>query len=127
MKILILISFFTFIFAQDYYYNGHKKIYLSQINTISNFSYDSNITKEKTYTTKNNQVLKLSNTLIIKTKNNNIDELISKYNLVLKKLLRKNVYLLSTTQNPLEIANKIYENESVQYAYPDFIKTIQLR
>ena len=85
MKILILVSFFTLVFAQDYYYNGHKKVYLSPINTVSNFAYDSNTTQEKAYTTKKNQELKLSNTLIIKTKKNNIDELLSKYNLVLKK------------------------------------------
>lgn len=126
MKILILISLFTLVFAQDYYYNGDKKIYLSPINTVSNFSYDANATQEKTYITKKNQVLKLSNTLVIKT-NNNIDELVSKYHLVLKKVLRQNVYLLSTTQDPLEIANTIYENESVKYAYPDFIRTIELR
>lgn len=127
MKILILITFFTFVFGQNYYYNGDKKVYISPLNSVSNFAYDSNTTQQKNYTTNKNQIITLSNTLIIKTNSDNINQLMQKYNLILKKELRKNIYLLTTTQDPIEIANKIYESESVQYAYPDFIKSVNLR
>ena len=58
-----------------------------------------------------------------------LEYLLTKYSLTLVKELYSNAYLVKvTTQDEtLSKANELYSEESVQYASPNFIKTVNKR
>ncbi len=53
-----------------------------------------------------------------------IDNLLSKFNVIVKKKLGKNLYLLETSNKNYTIAivNQLNKDDDVEYAQPDFIK-----
>lgn len=129
-KTLILFTFmYSLAVAEDFYYNGSKKIQLEKITKESN-TILREVATTTYYKTPNNLILGLNNEIIIKMKDKNMLEYLSnKYNLTIVKELYQNTYLIRVT-NPdtaLKTANDLHLEESVQYATPNFIKTINKR
>lgn len=77
------------------------------------------------YLTDKNQLLGVSNKLIVKLKNNiNIQKYLDEYGVTLVKKVAENTYLLQVSSKSLtlKIANRLHEKQDVEYAHPDFIK-----
>jgi hypothetical protein len=123
---IILIIGFRVIFGNDlYYYKDHKKVILTPYKNI--FRNNSDISY---YKNERGIILGVADTIIVKVKNgNDIKNLLKKYNLTLIKKLLKNVYIVKVEDKKItiDIANKLYKEKSVEYAYPNFIKKIYHR
>jgi len=132
-KNIILLAFLCFANASDnFYYQNHKKVFLSPLKTARSFQkLDTNQTdKIEYYKTDKGQIVGINRELILKLKEEKIlDSLIEKYQLNLKKKLAKNLYLVEVknTEAIFNTSNKLYNEDNVSYAQPDFIKNIKSR
>ena len=134
MNIIGLISTFllvSFLNANNtFYYENNKKVYLTKINT------DIKNTKIRTarhnnisyYKTSTNNYLGVKDRILIKTKKN-INSIIQKYSCTLIRSITSRIYLIKIDNNSdiFDIANKLYEDNDVIYAHPNFIRKIQKR
>jgi len=120
---LIIISLFISISMsnQTFYYNGSKKVYIKETNNISR-----SINQCRQYI-ENKKTICLNDEIIIKTKNTPILKLVKKYNLIYIKNLIGNMHLVSTKNDTISVANLLYENDEVDYAYPNFEKENRYR
>jgi len=119
----LFFSLFGVLFATEYfYYNGDKKVTLTkmaQSNETINY-----------YTTPSNTIIGVTDEIIIKLKDSTMLESLSiKYNFLVIDTLTENLYLIkvSNKEETLQMANKLYLEDSVQYASPNFIKSIDKR
>jgi len=120
-NLLILLFFVTSLFSQEsYYYKNGKKVFLKKVTTLSrshvNIDY---------YTNSVGIVLGVSDKIIVQLKlHDNLDKYMKLYDLSLKKVIGKNLYLLKVHDKSLtlKIANALSHKEDVVYAQPDFIK-----
>jgi len=119
----LFFSLFGVLFATEYfYYNGDKKVTLTkmaQSNETINY-----------YTTPSNTIIGVTDEIIIKLKDSTMLESLSiKYNFLVIDTLTENLYLIkvSNKEETLPMANKLYLEDSVQYASPNFIKSIDKR
>jgi hypothetical protein len=120
---LTIIAILEFSCANDnFYYQNNKKIYLTPYQNISR-----SISNINYYQNDKGVVLGVTDKLIVKLKDvSNIKSLTDKYDLILVKKLSKNLYLMKVgnKNSTIDIANKLNEENSVEYAQPDFIKTM---
>lgn len=120
-KFFFLISILQLGYASDnFYYQNNKKVYLipynSSLRSSSNINY---------YKNKKGIILDITDKIIVKLKGDiSIDNLLSKFNVIVKKKLGKNLYLLETSNKNYTIAivNQLNKDDDVEYAQPDFIK-----
>jgi hypothetical protein len=107
--------------SNNYYFNGNKKVFINHKKNISRSLDACEIYIE------NDKSICLYNQIIVKTKN--IDKIIKEYNLKYDKHLFNDVHLVSVKKqkDTLKIANLLYENKKVIYAYPNFERTNQYR
>jgi len=126
----LLFSLFGVLSATEYfYYNGGKKIVLEKITSDSNSNLRE-VSNTTYYTTPNNGVVGVSDTIFLKVKDTNtLQSLAQKYNFTVTKELFANTYLIQVTNNEATIptANLLHLEEGVEYASPNFIKTINKR
>lgn len=113
-----------------YYYQNSKKIYISPIKQIKNFSLKS-VSSPSTiiyFKTMQNNILGMNNEILIKT-NIDIKIVLKKYNISLVNQITKNIYLLKTIDNSnvLDVANSLYEDDDIEFSHPNFTKKIQTR
>ncbi len=117
-NILILISFLSFSFSNDFFYNNGKKIFVQQKQTRS-------ISKTKQYVTQSGKTLSFTNEIIVTCKKNTIClEDIKKMKLKNISKISKNFYLVKVdkNQNIFKLSQKLYDLPSVKSAQPNFIK-----
>jgi len=84
----------------------------------------------KYYKTPSNNIVGVSNQLIIKFENlDNFEEIVHAYKLVLLKKIYKNSYLFKVerSSDALDIANQIYKLPSVEFTHPNFIRKAEER
>ena len=129
--ILSLSLLFTFLYSSDnYFYQNGKKVYITPVKQIKSFSlkYVSTPSNITYFTTPQNKTLGVSDEILIKT-TANIDNLLIKYSLTLMKQLTINLYLVKVNNKTtlLDTANRLYEDKSIQYAHPNFIRQIDKR
>ncbi len=122
MKIVLFFIVLTqFLYASDnYYYKNNKKVTI--IPTVSLLRATSTIDY---YKNDRGIVLGVSDKLILKLQDgNDIQDYLLEFNLIIEKLLAKNLYLLRVKDKSLtiDISNRLSEKEDVLYAHPDFIK-----
>jgi sulfur transfer complex TusBCD TusB component (DsrH family) len=126
----LLFSLFGVLSATEYfYYNGGKKIALEKITSDSNSNLRE-VSNTTYYTTPNNGVVGVSDTIFLKVKDTNtLQSLAQKYNFTVTKELFANTYLIQVANNEATIptANLLHLEEGVEYASPNFIKTINKR
>ena len=133
MKKIFLIQFWSFfLFADNFYYQKDKKIFLTPIKTSEKFQkVDVNKTdKVRFYITEKGHTVGINKELIVKLKKDiSIESLLYKYAILMKKKLAKNLYLVqvTNTEETLSITNQIYMESDVVYAHPNFIKKMQQR
>lgn len=107
--------------SDTYYYQNNNQKYITPAFNVANRSNP----KIDYYLTDNNQLIGVSNKLIIKLNDNtSIQKYLDEYGLILVKKITENTFLLQTSNKnlTLEIANRLHEKQDVEYAHPDFIK-----
>ncbi len=117
-----LLVFISFSIASDlYYYENGKKVYLT-LSPDKTRAVDKSI---QFYTTSTGQTVGVSDTILIKTKNN-IDKayLVNKYNIKFERELPNSSYLIrvDNISNTIDIANQLYNESNIIYAHPNFLR-----
>lgn len=112
-------------YGQDnYYYKNNTKVslkaYKSNIENTDQVNY---------YKNEKGILLGITDKIIIKVDESNLEQYMQEFNLTIEKKLSTNLYLLkvSDRNKTLDIANSLNQNEDVKYAHPDFIKKRILR
>jgi hypothetical protein len=132
-KILFFITISLSLNASNhFYYQNNKKVFLTPLEISQNFQkIDSNQTdKIHFYKTAKGQIVGISKELIVKIKEEKVlDSLVVKYQVIVKKKLAQKLYLMEikSTEKTLDICNKLYQENNVSYAHPNFIKRIVKR
>ena len=130
--LVILFSCATLFSSESYYYSNNKKVYLTPVytqttNKVQALSMKKNI---RYYQTSTNNILGVSNSIIVNFMNlQNFDEIKSKYQLSMIKKLYGSVYIFEIRDNSkiFDIANRLYMEENIKYAHPNFIKSVKKR
>ena len=132
-KIFLLFSFLCFANASDnFYYQNNNKVFLTPI-TINQKVQKRDLNQTDIihfYKTDRGQTVGISKAFILKLKEEKIlDKLVEKYQLTVKKRLTQKLYLMEakSIEETLDICNRLYEENNVSYAHPDFIKKIKSR
>jgi len=128
-KSILFISFLLFANASDsFYYQNGKKIKLILLQPIQNFSKIGFNKKIHFYKSKK-IVVGVTNKIIIKLAQNNINKYLLDFNLTKVKKLDKNIYLVKVkdSSKTVDIANKLTKTKGVISAQPDFIKQMRKR
>ena len=131
--ILILIVLLTLGYAENNFYCfRNKKIFLIPINSHKKIqrSLAKNTDTIRYYKTSNGNVVGIGNELIIKLKNGiKPASLTDIYNIIIKKELFKNTYLVEVncSKETLNIGNQLTLDKNVIYAIPNFIKKMHKR
>lgn len=115
-----LFIFFTiYIFGSDsFYYQNNQKIELLKLT-------DGDILTTHYYKTPNNNIIGVSDEIIINLKNETILEALStKYGFNILEKLSDKIYLVRVKNNnqTLDTANLLCNEDDVEYAQPNFIK-----
>lgn len=123
-KLIIFVCCFAFANAEFFIHEG-KKVDIQKIENQSrsfeNVDY---------YKTKNGVILGVNDEVIVKFKDIDLlGKVLLKYNLKIAKKIQENSFLLKTTNKnlSLNIANELSNESYIQYAYPNFVKTIKNR
>ncbi len=130
-KIIIFLTFLLFanVSASDnFYYQDGKKVKLIPLQSIQKFSkIDSN--RKMLFYRSNRIVVGVTDKIIVKLKQDNIEKYILDFNLTKVKKLGKNLYLVKVKNSvkTIDIANKLTKTKGIKYAHPDFIKKMRKR
>ena len=130
-KNIIFLLFLFFANANDnFYYQKDKKIFLTPIYTTQTIQKKESNQTVQYYKTSKGQTVGISKEIIVKViEEKSIDSLVEKYDINVKKKLTQKLYLveINSTKETLTITNKLYDDENVSYAHPNFIKRIDKR
>ena len=122
MKTLLLIILFpTTVWGESYYYEYDKKVTLTELKKTKSFNED-NITY---YQNSFGHKVGVKKEIIAKCKNDsNCKEIFKKYNLTNIQNLTSKIILitLNKNQDPFEISQKLYFEENIVFAHPNFVK-----
>lgn len=120
LKIFLLIMFFTLtLFADDvYYYEYGKKVQLTKLkeNRSSNVVYYENSAGQK---------IGVKNQVLVKCESNDkCKKIFDKYNLTEIENLTSSIVLIKLKQNedPFELSQKLYLEDGISIAHPNFVK-----
>ena len=119
--ILLIILFNTTIFADTYYYEYGKKVTLTELKGIRALN-DSNTTY---YQNSAGQKVGVKKEIIAKCKNGtSCKDIFKKYNLTQIQNLTSKIILitLNKDQDPFDISQKLYAQENIEFAHPNFVK-----
>lgn len=128
-KSILFLTFLLFANASDnFYYQDGKKVKLIPLQSIQKFS-KINTKKTINFYKSNKIVVGVTDKIIVKLKQDNIEKYLLDFNLTKVKKLGKNLYLLkvSDSDKTVDIANKLTKAKGVIYAHPDFIKKMRKR
>ena len=127
MKILLLIILFcTTLLSDTYYYSFGKKVKLTKLKETRVIN-DQNITY---YKNSAGQKLGVKNEILTKCKEKDkCKDIFKKYNLTQIKNLTPNILLitLKNTEDPFELSQKLFLEDMIEFAHPNFIKRKQRR
>lgn len=129
MKIFVLILFSFYVYGNEiFYYDRGEKYYITPLDR--NLTQRSLRESKKEYINKQGKELKLNDTIIVKFKSKTyIEEVISQYKLSVFKTYKNNilVFKVYSDDDPIKIANDIYESGVSEYSYPNFSRKSNLR
>jgi hypothetical protein len=107
-------------FADVYYYDHGKKVRLTKLKDKR-----SNIKDIEYYKYDSGRTVGVKNEVLVKCKDlSSCEDIFKKYNLTNYKNLTSSIILitLNKEQNPFEISQKLYEEESIDISQPNFVK-----
>jgi hypothetical protein len=126
MKYILLFLLLTnLLFAEKFYYEFGKKVYVEEVINTQSKSLNTNEEEIKEYKTNNGKTVKFKNEIIVECeKNKNCeDDFIT---LGIKNFSNISKYFyhikLDSNQDIFEFSQKLKELDSVKIAHPDFIK-----
>ncbi|MCV6608488.1 MAG: hypothetical protein OIF32_09755 [Campylobacterales bacterium] len=117
----------SFLYSDSFFYNNGKKEILKKEQSSSFFRSQNYMVF---YGTSDNQVVGIKDEIMVSFKKEpNISNFLKKYNLTFIKEIIPQVFLLRVKEeNPIDVANKIFENElNVKESIPNFYTKIQSR
>lgn len=128
-KLLFLFLSVAFaLHAESFYYNNNQKVQLTPLpkSLVQSKSATEGAQMEY-YTTPNSTLVGISDEILIQTED--IEYVLKCYGVELLAKLGNNIYLLRAKERAqtLELANKLYEDEKIELAHPNFSKEIQKR
>lgn len=130
-QIILFLTFLLFANASasdNFYYQDGKKVMLIPMRSIQKFSkIDSN--KKIHFYRSNRIVVGVTDKIIVKLEQDNIEKYILDFNLTKVKKLGKNLYLVKVKNSvkTIDIANKLTKTKGIKYVHPDFIKKMRKR
>jgi hypothetical protein len=118
--------------SDTFYYSGTKKVYLSPVekSTLRTKSTSKDKLEANYYKTQDNYLLGVADKIIVKFKNlDDLQKISKEFNLQLIKNIYANVYLfkVDNISKTIDTANKLYLLDSVEYAHPNFIREVKIR
>lgn len=121
----------TYLIASDmYYYNNNQKVYLTPQESNQSRLQNKSVPNPHAahyYKTSSNTQVGITDEILIKTKN--LDAVLHRYDVTLKKRITSDIYLLKAKESALtlDISNQMYEDSNILYAHPNFIRQIDNR
>lgn len=118
--ILILFLFFTNLYANKFYYEYDKKVEIEE-NTTKKRS----LSDVSEYQTKDGKTVKFKNEIIVQCeKNTNCEDKFSSLGIENFSKLSKDFFLVFVQKNQdiFNLSQKLYEEDSIKAAHPNFIK-----
>ena len=131
--LLLLLISIPSIAEDNFFYQNNEKIKLTPITPLIRSSFpDNNAQTTEYYTTEQGQKVGIYNKILVKFKpEQDIDPqlLLAPYDVSIEKSLGNLLYLLVVPTNDLTlgIANRLAEQDFIEYAHPDFIKQRRVR
>lgn len=125
-KLFLLSIFIIILYADSYYYDGDKKIYLTSVEKQTR-DFQKNSSQFKT---QNDTYLSVDNRIILKLKTGiDIQTLIAEYNLIYIKRLYTNTYLLQINNNEdiFDVSNTLHLDKRTIFSHPNFNRIIKTR
>ncbi len=129
---ILIICTMSLLGSDSFYYANSKKVYLTPVEfqTTNSRAFLKDGQEISYYKTQNNNLIGITNKLIVKFNNlDSFDDISEKFSLELLKNIYGNVYLFKIKNNTkiLSIANELYKLEEVDYAHPNFIREAKKR
>lgn len=130
--IYALLLLTSIVYAEQYYYQKGKKVYLSPTKSKSSISRDvnSSINQINYFKTPQNVLVGVRDEILVKFKNTqNIQDIQITYSLSLVKQLSKTMFLFKVKDylRTLDVSNSLYEESDVEFAHPNFLRSVRKR
>ena len=123
MKIIIILTILIYnVLAEDnYFYQNNKKVFVKPVEV-----FERTLNQNKIYKTADS-TLGVSKDILLKFKVLDLS-IFDKYGVKVKKNLGHNVYLVYVANGSVfDVANRLYNDSKIEYAHPDFIKSVKQR
>jgi len=120
---IYLLFITTTVFADVYYYQNSKRVYLT--NDTTNKASSLHVKDVRYYTTPNNSVLGVKNEIVFKIKQDvNISNVVKKFQLKNLQDLGNGFYLIKdvATEQLFSLANRLYEDNATELSHPNFVQ-----
>jgi hypothetical protein len=123
VKIIIILTILIYnVLAEDnYFYQNNKKVFVKPVEI-----FERTLNQNKIYKTADS-TLGVSKDILLKFKVLDLS-ILDKYGVKVKKSLGHNVYLVYVANGSVfDVANRLYNDSKIEYAHPDFIKSVKQR
>jgi len=123
VKIIIILTILIYnVLAEDnYFYQNNKKVFVKPVEV-----FERTLNQNKIYKTADS-TLGVSKDILLKFKVLDLS-ILDKYGVKVKKNLGHNVYLVYVANGSVfDVANRLYNDSKIEYAHPDFIKSVKQR
>jgi hypothetical protein len=123
VKIIIILTILIYnVLAEDnYFYQNNKKVFVKPVE-----AFERTLNQNKIYKTADS-TLGVSKDILLKFKVLDLS-IFDKYGVKVKKNLGHNVYLVYVANGSVfDVANRLYNDSKIEYAHPDFIKSVKRR
>ncbi len=124
-KIIILLLIINLSLFADFYYSGGKKHYIKTLKTSKSLGDNSTLVQNE-----HGKTLGITNMLIVSYSDLNVKAKIENfYELKFIKTLTNSMYLyqVGNSNQTLQKANDIYEEEGIEFSHPDFLRVKKTR
>ena len=124
-KINLLILLSLSLYSSDYYFEYGKKVELTKVKDYRS----EGVGGVDYYTTVHGNRVGITNELIVKCEQSNCTDTLKKYNLTNITSLSDSLFLvkLVNNENIFELSRKLYLDENIKFANPNFTKTRKKR
>ena len=123
MKIIIILTILIYnVLAEDnYFYQNNKKVFVKPVEV-----FERTLNQNKIYKTADS-TLGVSKDILLKFKVLDLS-ILDEYGVKVKKSLGHNVYLVYVANGSVfDVANRLYNDSKIEYAHPDFVKSVKRR
>lgn len=129
-KIFLIMFFMSFSISSEYYYFNGKKVYLKEIKK-SNISrnHDGEEVSIKQYVADDGTIFGVNNHILIQCKQDSCVKQLKGYDIKGSKKITDTYYTVELEHNDriFEISRRLYKEDYIESAHPDFEVNMQLR